>query len=182
LAQSPCGPQSFFHKEGLQVALLGDGFAAMGGSLFQKRVMGRAKGTPPGFDALAERQLIEVLVRGIEAGLIEMAHDLSVGGLGMALVRACVGGPCSVGAQVELPAGALAQVLFSEDGARALVAVAQSSVEGVRSLVEQEGVPCRWIGITGGTELQVAGLPALGLEALQEAYTQGFIQALGLDD
>ena len=58
----------------------------------------------------------------------------------------------------------------------------QASVEGVRSLAEQEGVPCHWIGITGGTELQVTGLPVLGLEALQEAYTQGFTQALGLDD
>ncbi|MAO84668.1 MAG: phosphoribosylformylglycinamidine synthase II [Myxococcales bacterium] len=182
LASAPHSVKGYFQEEGLQIALLGDGFSAFGGSLFQKQVVGAPKGQPPTFDATAEAALIEVLVQSIEAGEIASAHDLSVGGLAMGLVRACVGGPVPLGANIVLPEGALESVLFAEDGARALVAVAAEHVEAVTHRAKAEGVLCRWLGQTGGDTLEVAGLPAVALEPLVKAYRGGFVEALGLDD
>ena len=182
LASAPHETKGYFTEDNLHIALLGDGFSALGGSLFQKEVMGAPKGEPPVFHADAEGALIDVLVASVEAGEVATAHDLSVGGLGMALVRACVGGPQPIGATVTLPEGPLERVLFAEDGARALVAVPAQHVDGLTARAGEQGVPCRWLGQTGGRALQVEGLPAQELLALHGAYREGFVRAVGLDD
>lgn len=182
LAERPHGIRAFFPGDGLHIALLGDGFTAMGGSLFQKRVTGHPKGEPPAFQAEEERRLVEFLVTGIEASRFESAHDISVGGLAMALVRACVGDAEAVGAEIRLPEGDLGRVLFAEDGARALVSV----TEAQRAIVEEEastaGLPLRWLGRTGGSLLKIQGVTGMTLQSLAHQYRNGFVAALGLSD
>src|SRR6266496_6829075 len=77
-----------FPREGLQVWLLGTTAADFGGSAWQRIATGRLEGRPPALDLEAEAALHGLLVELARARLAAGAHDLSEGGLAIALVEA----------------------------------------------------------------------------------------------
>ena len=110
--------------------------AEFGGSLWARVVHGHLGGRPPAVDLDAERALAEVLVAG--RGLLDAAHDLSDGGLAVALAESCLAG--GHGAVVELPPDPF-PVLFSESAARAVVAVRPGAEAEFTALCQDQG--CR---------------------------------------
>ena len=101
--------------------LLGSTADELGGSLWARVCHGHLGGRPPAVDLAAEQALAGVLADAAGQGLLAAAHDVSDGGLGVALAEACMAG--QAGAAVTLPGDAFT-ALFSESAARALVAVA----------------------------------------------------------
>jgi len=95
------------------------------------------------------------------------AHDLSDGGLALALAECCLAG--GAGCAVTLPGDPFTS-LFSESAARAVVAVRPGSEAGVTDLCAEHGVPAAVIGVTGGTSLEVAGLFSISLDELGAAH------------
>ena len=92
--------------------------------------------------------------------LVRAAHDCSTGGLIQTLVDSCL--RCGVGASVDLTAIQEEGVddftaLFSESGARAIVAVREELVPAVTAAAEAEDVAVARLGTTGGDLLVVAG-------------------------
>jgi phosphoribosylformylglycinamidine synthase len=166
----------------LRIALLGTTTGALGGSQWQKMALGRIAGKPPAFDGDAERRLVDLLVEQIGCGALVSAHDLSIGGLAMGLVRCCVGSGQRVGAKIgaETLAGDLGVALFAEDGARALVAVHPDTAEGVAAAAARHAVPLRWIGETGGHSLHLGESISLDLDSLAARYEGGMSDAVGL--
>ena len=81
-----------FGPEGEQIVLLGRTAAEFGGSLWAQVVRGHLGGVPPAADLGAEQRLAAVLAAGAEAGLLSAAHDLSDGGLALALAECCLTG------------------------------------------------------------------------------------------
>ncbi len=133
---------------------------------------------PPAVDLEAEARLAELLRVLAFNGAGRTLHDLSTGGLGVALAEACFG--AGLGARVALPAGGAA--LFSETQARALVACAPDQVERVLRLAEGSGVPASEIGETGGPDLviEAGGETArLEVESLREKWATALPRALG---
>jgi phosphoribosylformylglycinamidine synthase len=143
-----------FRQAGASVQLLGRTAAEFGGSLWASVVHGHVGGRPPAADLDAERRLAEVLAAGAAAGLLSAAHDLSDGGLAVALAECCLGGPA--GCQVSLP-GEPFTWLFSESAARAVVAVRPGSEAAFAELCAARGVPAAVIGVTGGGHLEISG-------------------------
>ncbi len=117
-------------EPGQAIYLLGTTRTELSGSAWADVVHGHLGGRPPRVDLAAERTLAEILVQASRDGLVDAAHDLSTGGLAQALVDACL--RFGVGARVSLAALCArdgidaATALFSESGARALVAVPRS--------------------------------------------------------
>src|SRR5262249_62178206 len=110
---------------------------------------GHAGGPPPPVDRGAEGGLATVLIAAAAAGLLAAAHDLSDGGLAVALAECCLAG--TVGAVVALPASPDAFTsLFSESAARAVVAVRPGAEDRVRGLCAEHQVPAADLGRTGG--------------------------------
>jgi phosphoribosylformylglycinamidine synthase len=167
---------SVFTEAGPAVLLLGDASRAeLGGSLWAHVAHGHLGGSPPAVDLAAERALAEVLVAAAERGLLRTAHDLSDGGLAVALAEACLGG--RTGIQVSVPAGQDEfGFLFGESAARALVAVAPGSEDELAVLCAEHGVPATMLGRAGGTELAVAGF-SVSLGDLAAAH-RGTLPAL----
>ncbi len=93
-------------------------------SSYLEVIHGRLTGRPPLVDLALELQVQAFLRAAIAAGQVGSAHDLSDGGLAVALAEACIAS--GLGAMVELPAGPqrLDRLLFAEGGARLLVSVA----------------------------------------------------------
>jgi phosphoribosylformylglycinamidine synthase len=106
----------------------GDPRVTLAGSSYLERIHGVLTGRPPVIDLALEKLVQAFLRRAIAAGLVASAHDLSDGGLAVALAEACVAtsAEAALGADLDLPAaveGRLDRLLFAEGGARILVSV-----------------------------------------------------------
>ncbi|GHC98380.1 phosphoribosylformylglycinamidine synthase subunit PurL [Nocardiopsis terrae] len=162
--------RSGFDTEGARVFLLGGTRAEFGGSAWADVVHGHLGGLPPQVDLAAEAALGEVLAASAEQGLAVAAHDLSDGGLAVALAESALRG--RRGLRVEVDGDAFT-ALFSESGARALVAVGPGEEEAFTALAARHGVPVARIGSVGGESLSVThpgGSVEIGLDELRTAY------------
>jgi phosphoribosylformylglycinamidine synthase subunit PurL len=167
-----------FPRAGLEVWLLGETRAELGGSAWQ-RVAGRPlEGRPPALDLAAEAALQRLLVELAGRRLLASAHDLADGGLAVALVEATLAG--GVGASVELPAGLPpVAALASETPSRVLVGADPGAAAELAAAATAAGVPATRLGGTGGDRLVVPGLLDLPLERLRDAYEGALPRALG---
>ena len=165
---------SGFTETGAQILLLGETRAEFGGSLWAWLRHGHLGGVPPAVDLEAERALAHVLVTAAARGLLAAAHDLSDGGLAIALAESCLSG--GTGCAIALPADP-ATFLFSESAGRAVVAVRSGAESEMASLCDQSRVPTLALGATGGSALEVSGLFAVPLDELRDVH-RGALPAL----
>ncbi|MDF2709476.1 MAG: purL, partial [Nonomuraea muscovyensis] len=156
-----------FTAEGLRVALLGETSEEFGGSEWAHVAHGHLGGLPPVADLVAEQALAAVMVEAARRGLVEGSHDLSDGGLGVALAEACLAR--GVGATVTLT-GDPFTALFSESAARALVAVRPEAFEEFAALCARHDVPCYGLGTTGGSSLVVEGVLEVPVADLRDKH------------
>ena len=168
---------SGFVTDNAQIFLLGDTRDEFGGSAWADAVHGFLGGLPPRVDLAREKVLADVLIEANRDGLLESAHDLSEGGLGQALVEACIIG--GVGARIELPAELDPFVaLFSESAARVLVSVPRLAGERFTELCVSRSLPCTRLGIVDVLEinLRVEGQFSLPIRELRTAWRAGLRQ------
>jgi phosphoribosylformylglycinamidine synthase subunit PurL len=158
-----------FGRAGCDVVLLGRSAAEFGGSLWAHVAHGHLGGRPPAVDLDAERALAGVLVTAAARGLLEAAHDLSDGGLAIALAECCLTG--GQGCTVRLP-GEEFPCLFGESAARAAVATAPGAGDEFAALCADRGVPAAVLGVTGGASLEVVGCFAIPLAELAAAHRE----------
>ncbi len=160
-----------------EVFLLGITREELDGSEWAHVVHQHLGGRPPAVDFAAEKALATLLAQACDQGVAAAAHDLSEGGLAVALAEACL--PDLVGVRVE--AAALEQLcardqvsefaaLFAESTARALVAVDSAQAGRFVQLAAALGVPCLPIGQTGGDQVAIQGRFELDLMGLREAH------------
>ncbi len=157
-----------FAAAGSGVVLLGDTRPEFGGSAWAQVTHGHLGGRPPRVNLTAERQLALTLMAAAAGGLLDAAHDLSDGGLAIALAEACLRG--GLGCRVRLPGDAFVW-LFSESAARAVVAVKPGAEAPFRQLCADHGVPTAVLGTVGGESLDVEGcftIPLTELAAVHE--------------
>jgi phosphoribosylformylglycinamidine synthase II len=163
-----------FTTEGASVVLLGRTAAEFGGSAWAHVTHRHIGGRPPAVDLAAERALGAVLTAAAAAGLLDAAHDLSEGGLAVALAECCLSG--GLGGQVSLP-GDPFTALFSESAARAVLAVRPGAEQALAELAAQHGVPVQVIGAVGGESLVVTGTFDIPVDELAAAH-RGTLPAL----
>jgi len=163
-----------FGSAGRSVVLLGRGEAEFGGSLWAHVAHRHLGGRPPAVDLDAERRLADVLVEAASRGLLEAAHDLSDGGLAIALAECCLAG--GQGCAVRLP-GEEFTGLFGESVARAVVATAPGAEADFAGLCSERGVPATVLGVTGGASLEVTGCFTIPLDELAAVH-RGTLPAL----
>lgn len=158
-----------FPRAGLAILLVGDTAGWLGQSLYLREICGREEGAPPPVDLTAERRNGDFVRALILGKRILAAHDLSDGGLAVALAEMALAG--RTGAAIHIPEGIPAHAwLFGEDQARYLVAVAETETEAVLRDANAGGVPCQRIGTTGGDALGLGSGPAVPLAHLRAAY------------
>jgi len=168
--------RSGFGLPGASVVLLGETRAEFGGSLWAWLKHGHLGGRPPAVELEAERALADVLISAGSRGLLVAAHDLSDGGLAVALAESCLAG--STGCTVTLPADP-ATFLFSESAARAVVAVRPGAEADFARLCDLAGVPAAVIGATGGTALEIAGHFRIPLDELAVSHCSALPDLFG---
>jgi phosphoribosylformylglycinamidine synthase len=163
-----------FRRAGARVVLLGRTGEDFGGSAWAWAVHGHLGGRPPAVDLAAERALAAVLASAASDGLLAAAHDLSDGGLAVALAESCLAG--TTGARVSLP-GDPFTMLFSESPARVVAEVAPGAEAALAALCERHLVPLTGLGTVGGDRLEVTACFAVTLDELAAARA-GVLSAL----
>jgi phosphoribosylformylglycinamidine synthase len=164
-----------FKAEGEAILLIGETRGWLGQSLYLREVCGREEGAPPPVDLAAERRHGD-FVRGlIGDGLVTAVHDVSDGGLLVALAEMALAG--RVGAVLEAPSQIPANAFwFGEDQARYVVTAVDASA--VLRRAQAAGVPLTRLGATGGTVLAVANerpLPVADLAARFEGWFPAYM-------
>ena len=158
-----------FKAEGEAILLVGETQGWLGQSLYLREVCGREEGAPPPVDLAAERRNGEFVRRLIGERRISAAHDLSDGGLLVALAEMAIA--ARIGAVLEAPAGLAAHGFwFGEDQARYVLTVPAASVNAVIGAAELAHVPIRRLGATGGSVLALAGERLLRVEDLRARF------------
>ncbi|MEX0923291.1 MAG: phosphoribosylformylglycinamidine synthase subunit PurL [Rhodovibrionaceae bacterium] len=156
-----------FKAEGETIFLLGESRGHLGQSLYLRALSGQEAGPPPPVDLKAERRNGEFVRRMIGAGKITACHDLSDGGLAVALAEMALAG--GLGAAISAPDGLdLAAWLFGEDQARylATTAVPEALLDAARAA----GVPATPLGETAKGTLTLPGGKAISLGELKAAH------------
>ena len=126
-----------------------------------------APGPVPAPDSAAPARY-RALHRVIRAGLVQSCHDLSEGGLAVAVAEMCIGG--RLGATLtELPHPDLVTALFAESSGRLLVEVAPGDVDRFVSEVGGQ----RLGTVSDDSMLTIAGVAPLSLEQLVDTFTRG---------
>jgi phosphoribosylformylglycinamidine synthase len=159
---------------GAKIVLLGRTRLELGGSAWAHIEHGHLGGRPPLVDLAAEQVLAEVLIAAAHGGLLAAAHDLSDGGLAIALAESCLRG--GLGCRVALP-GDPFSYLFSESAARAIVAVRPGAEDAFGALTASGDLVAEVLGTVGGDSLLVDGCFEIPLAELAAAHS-GTLPAL----
>lgn len=158
-----------FKGSGEAILLIGATQGWLGQSSYLAMVCNREDGAPPPVDLAVERRNGDLVRSWIVAGEVTAVHDLSDGGLAVALAEMAM--PGRIGADiVVLPDGIAHAVLFGEDQARYLVTCTTDKAAGLLQSAKNGNVPAMQIGVTGGDALTIAREKPISLEALKTAH------------
>ena len=169
-----------FKAAGEAILLLGapDTWGAhLGQSLYLQEILGREDGAPPPVDLDAEKRHGD-FVRGlIAAGTVTAVHDVSDGGLLVAVAEMALAG--NLGARLDAPKGDAdaAAAWFGEDQGRYVVTLPAEAADALLAAAKKAGVPAAAIGTVGGTAISLRdGAGALDtLRAAHEGWLPGYM-------
>ncbi len=149
-----------FKRPGDNILLVGTTRGWLGQSLYLREICGREEGAPPPVDLAEEKRNGDFVRALIREGQVCTVHDISDGGLAVALAEMAIAG--GVGAALEAPADAPAHAFwFGEDQARYLVAAAPEQTGAILAAAQAVGIACRRLGETGGPTLTLGGETAI---------------------
>jgi phosphoribosylformylglycinamidine synthase len=159
-----------FKAAGEAILLIGDTQGWLGQSVYLRDICGREEGAPPPVDLAAEKRNGDVVRGMIHAGTATAVHDISDGGLLIALAEMAMAS--GIGAQLlAAPSSIVPHAYwFGEDQARYIVTVPAAEAGLVLAKMKGAGVACARIGSTGGDAISVAGETPVAIETLNTAF------------
>jgi phosphoribosylformylglycinamidine synthase len=158
-------------EAGLVLVLIGETRGHLGQSIYLRDIHGLEDGPPPPVDLAAEKRNGDFVRSQIGAGRVAACHDLSDGGVALALAEMVVAG--GMGLAVAMPDDGACPAhawLFGEDQARYVLAVRPAAADAVLADAAASGVPASQLGVSGGTALTVEGLLAISVADLRRAH------------
>jgi phosphoribosylformylglycinamidine synthase subunit PurL len=168
-----------FKAGGEAILLIGDTQGWLGQSVYLRDVCGREEGAPPPVDLAAEKRNGDVVRGMIRAGTATAVHDVSDGGLLVALAEMAIAS--GIGAQLLVaPASIVPHAYwFGEDQARYIVTVPAQEAGLVLAKMKGANVPCTRIGTTDGDAVAVAGEAPVSIAALKAGFESWFPAYMG---
>ena len=173
-----------FRAAGQAIIVIGTTGGHLGASLYLREIEGREDGAPPSVDLAIERRNGDFVREQITAGTVTACHDISDGGLLVAVAEMAMGAaigaeidPRSPARRTDVPLHAWA---FGEDQGRYLLTVADSAAAAAFiKAAEMAGVPAAVLGRTGGDDVTVSGIgtrPVADLRAKNRAWLPNYMR------
>jgi len=165
-------------RDGNLLLLLGAEHGQLGQSLYTQIMLERSHGAPPPVDLDTERRTGDLVRNLIREGAVSAVHDVSDGGLLVAIAEMALAGNQGVTLETapdHLPAHAL---WFGEDQARYVVEAAPDKADAIHKAAALAEVPIRLLGRVGGDAIAITGetpLPLKTLRAVHEDWLPRFM-------
>jgi phosphoribosylformylglycinamidine synthase II len=160
------------------ILLVGEATGWLGQSLYLRDICGREEGAPPPVDLAAERRNGDFVRALIGQGLASAVHDVSDGGLLVALAEMAMAS--GIGAELEVAPFAAHAFWFGEEQGRYVVTTPAATAEGIIARARAAGVPVRRIGTTGGDALTPKGERPILVAGLRESFESWFPAYMGV--
>ncbi|KEQ05993.1 phosphoribosylformylglycinamidine synthase subunit PurL [Pseudorhizobium pelagicum] len=161
-------------QDGDELIMIGVDGSHLGQSIYLRDVLGSSEGPPPVVDLAAERRHGD-FVRGlIRNGQVTACHDLSSGGLVLALAEMAMAATRGLSVSLSDQRGPTHALLFGEDQARYIIAVPADLADFLRASAESAGVPFRRLGTVGGDRLMVDDVVSIAVVDLVNASESWF--------
>ncbi|QQE78567.1 phosphoribosylformylglycinamidine synthase subunit PurL [Alicyclobacillus sp. SO9] len=172
---------SQFVQTGSSVVLLGELDNNLDGSLFWELQAGEAAGDAPLLNLEDEAAVQKTVHEAIRKNWIRSAHDVSEGGLAVALAEMAMG--TGMGVQATLPVAVKSDTeglgyLFSEAQSRILVEVSEYDRERLLDFAKEQGVSAYALGTTGGTAFELRDTGSLSVTVAMADLEQTYTTAL----
>ena len=143
-------PSNFFTSGDNLIYLVGDSPLSLAGSEYLKMKKGSIIGKLPSINLEYIANLVELLLSLWWEGNIESAHDVSEGGVAVALLEMSMGSRGKIGFNIKLPGGneRIDRILFSETPGRVLIEVKEKNRENFEKAVREKNIPIYYLGKT----------------------------------
>ncbi|EUK18771.1 phosphoribosylformylglycinamidine synthase subunit PurL [Commensalibacter papalotli (ex Servin-Garciduenas et al. 2014)] len=138
-------------KADYDLVVIGATKGELGQTLWLREILGKETGNPPQVDLQAERRNGDFVREQIANGLINACHDLSDGGLLVAIAEMAMAG--NIGCTLDVPdVGMRPEAYwFGEDQARYLIMT--SKKDTLLQAAKEHNIPARLVGCTGGDSI-----------------------------
>jgi phosphoribosylformylglycinamidine synthase subunit PurL len=161
-------------NDGDHLILIGGDGSHLGASVYMRDVLGLIDGPAPEVDLVAEKRNGDFIRSAIRNGQITACHDISSGGLAVALAEMAIKSGKGAKVSLEESRGPAHALLFGEDQSRYVIAVPADLANFVCASAEGSGIFFRRIGTVEGTSLVVDDLISLPVSRLHEAHESWF--------
>jgi phosphoribosylformylglycinamidine synthase len=176
---------SGWQDDGNNIYLLGSTRDELDGSAWAEAIHQHLGGKPPVVDLASEKKLADLIHGAAIQGMIEAAHDISEGGLAIAVVEAAL--RFNVGARIWLDEVLerdnldLTAALFSESQARVILSVGREDDVKFQALCEARGVPVLRIGVTdkASGSIEIKDLTSFELNEVRKGWANTLPELFG---
>jgi phosphoribosylformylglycinamidine synthase len=160
-----------FANEGDVIVVIGGHASHLGQSAYLRDILGREEGAPPPVDLDAERRRGDFVRDLIRTGRVTAVHDVSSGGLAVALAEMAMAGNMGAKVKVQGPAHA---ALFGEDQGRYVLTIEPERAGRVVEDALDAGLEIVEIGRVGGSDLTVEDILTISVAKLAESHETWF--------
>ena len=161
-------------KEDSIILLIGKTFGHLGQSTLLEEVHSMSEGEPPEVNLVNEKNNGENVLALINKDLIESVHDVSAGGLLVALSEMCIGSNFGIKIIKPKKLTNLIEYFFGEDQSRYVLEVSKNQLAKVQKILEANNVFYENIGSTQKDFLEIIGEMKINIKDLYKINNQWY--------
>jgi phosphoribosylformylglycinamidine synthase II len=160
-----------FKKEGNIVYVVGKTEGHLDQSVFAKDLLNEKKGAPPSVNLFNEKNIGETLLKLIDLNLVVSCHDISLGGILIAVSKMCIKG--NKGIKINPLKGLINkfEYFFGEDQARYIIEINSTNIKKVSEILNNNSVHFDDLGVVDKNILSFENDIKLPIEELSNAHT-----------
>jgi phosphoribosylformylglycinamidine synthase len=164
-----------FKRQGDAIIVIGETTGHLGQSIYLREIEDREEGACPPVDLASEKKNGDFVRQLIESGRVDTAHDVSDGGLLVALAEMALAG--NIGLQVGIAGETTENVpfFFGEDQARYVLALPAEHTQDILDEARDNGIFVTALGKTHPEKtLHITGEGQVPLSDLRDRYEGWF--------
>ncbi|MFO8028743.1 MAG: phosphoribosylformylglycinamidine synthase subunit PurL [Cyclonatronaceae bacterium] len=159
-----------YRADGDEILYVGAARIGIDGSEYLSLIHDVTAGDAPDLDLEFEVKLQDAVLNVIRRGWIASAHDLSDGGLAVALMEKSIFSGLGARVALDIPGQSTTEQLFSEAQSGILLSVAPENMEQVRDAFNTAEIPAFHLGTVGGDLLLIDDFAEIQVDRLKAIY------------
>ena len=162
-------------KENNLIFVVGKTYGHINQSIFAREIINEKKGPPPEVNLFNEKNNGENILKLIDEGIVESAHDVSLGGIIIALSKMAIKGKKGFKLNKIKTLINKFEYYFGEDQARYIVEIKSNNVKKFQKNLDNNSIHYDELGIVTKKDIIIDKEPILHIDELIESNTNWLI-------